>query len=67
MKDGNSMESDKHKIDGNVDTGQATLLLQRLETLRGELGAVGEELIALLREAGAAPPATDLRKKVGRG
>lgn len=62
------MKSDKREINADVDTGQATLLLQRLETLRGELGAVGEELIALLREAGAAPPATDhLRKKVGRG
>ncbi|MDD5330109.1 MAG: hypothetical protein PHX38_08900 [Sulfuricella sp.] len=51
------MKPDKRQIHAPQEAGQAALLLERLETLRSELGAVGEDLIALLREAGAAPPA----------
>ncbi len=54
------MKPDKQQIHVAQDAGQAALLLERLETLRGELGAVGEDLIALLREAGAAPPAESM-------
>lgn len=42
-----------------IPSGQAELLLGRLESLRSELGSVGEELISLLRDAGITPPATD--------
>jgi hypothetical protein len=54
---------DSKKIGGSPGQGQVTQLLEGLERLRGELGAVGEELIALLRGAGVsvsprAEPAT---------
>lgn len=44
-----------NEVRADPESRQAALLLERLETLRGELGMVGEELINLLRNAGAAP------------
>jgi hypothetical protein len=55
------MESNEIRTD--PESRQAALLLERLETLRGELGMVGEELINLLRNAGAAEPDSACRKK----
>lgn len=54
----NAMTSpDNHDIRIDLHSDQAALLLERLETLRSELGIVGEELIALLRGAGITPAA----------
>jgi len=50
------MEPDTREIHIDLKFGQAALLLARLEDLRSELGTVGEDLIALLREAGVTPP-----------
>lgn len=50
------MEPDTHEIHIDLMFSQAALLLARLEDLRSELGAVGEDLIALLRDAGVTPP-----------
>lgn len=46
------MESDHDNIQVGLHTSQATLLLEGLEALRNELGPIGEDLIALLRDAG---------------
>lgn len=52
-----------------VPPGQAERLLERLESMREELGGVGEELISLLRDAGItlppAEPAPDNKRKAG--
>ena len=63
------MDSDPHNNPIDNQHGQAELLLERLESLRGELGAVGEELITLLRDAGITPPADseDHESKAGYG
>lgn len=64
------MKPDEHEVHIDLESGQAALLLERLETLRGELGIVGEDLIALLRGAGVAPlaePAPIRKKKAGHG
>lgn len=64
------MEPDSNKIRSAQKTGQAAILLERLETLRSELGIVGEDLIRLLQNAGAAPlakPEPIRKKKVGNG
>lgn len=64
------MKPDKHEVPVDLESGQAALLLERLETLRNELGIVGEDLIALLRSAGVAPhdePAPIRKKKIGHG
>lgn len=66
------MKPDKHEVlHVGQESGQAALLLERLEALRGELGVVGEDLIALLRGAGAAPLAEPApirrREKAGHG
>lgn len=64
------MEPDNHEVHIDLESRQAALLLERLETLRDELGVVGEDLINLLRSAGVTPPAEpDLvyRKEVGNG
>ena len=64
------MGSDNHEIHVDPESGQAALLLERLETLRSELGMVGEDLINLLRSAGVAPlaePDSVYRKKAGNG
>jgi len=50
------MGSDNHKVHVDLEPGQAALLLERLEGLRGELGMLGEDLISLLRSAGVIPP-----------
>ncbi|BAN34531.1 hypothetical protein SCD_n00689 [Sulfuricella denitrificans skB26] len=44
-----------HGVHIDLESSQATLLLERLEALRGELGMVAEDLISLLRGAGVAP------------
>jgi hypothetical protein len=49
------MEPDNHGVHIDMEFSQAALLLKRLETLRDELGVVGEDLINLLRSAGVAP------------
>lgn len=62
------MDSDPHNNPIDTGHGQAELLLERLESLRGELGGVGEELITLLRDAGitpAADPAQENQSKAG--
>ena len=46
------MESDHDNIQVGLSTHQAALLLEGLEALRNELGQIGEDLIALLRDAG---------------
>lgn len=51
------MEPDNHEVHIDLEPRQAALLLERLETLRDELGVVGEDLINLLRSAGVTPPA----------
>lgn len=64
------MEPDNHEVHVDPQSRQAALLLERLETLRSELGMVGEDLINLLRSAGAVPPAEPdsvYRKKTGNG
>ncbi|HUX83542.1 MAG TPA: hypothetical protein VMV35_11980 [Halothiobacillus sp.] len=64
------MEPDNHAVRVELESKQAALLLERLETLRSELGRVGEDLINLLRSAGAAPlaePDSACRKKAGNG
>lgn len=64
------MKPDKHEIHDDLESGQAALLLERLETLRSELGIVGEDLITLLRGAGVAPlaePDPVCKKKAGHG
>ena len=64
------MEPDNHEVHVDLESRQAALLLERLETLRGELGMVGEDLINLLRNAGVAPlaePDLACRKKAGNG
>lgn len=54
-----------------IPPGQAERLLERLESMREELGGVGEELISLLRNAGITPPpaepAPDNKRKAGCG
>lgn len=50
------MEPDNHQVHVDLESRQAALLLERLETLRDELGTVGEDLINLLRSAGVTPP-----------
>jgi hypothetical protein len=65
-----SMGPDNHEVKIDLASGQAALLLERLETLRSELGMVGEDLIALLRGVGAAPlaePDSVCRIKAGHG
>ncbi|MBU1691064.1 MAG: hypothetical protein KJ958_03975 [Gammaproteobacteria bacterium] len=49
------MEPGNHGVHIDLEFSQATLLLERLEALRGELGMVAEDLIRLLRGAGVAP------------
>ncbi|MGE5027057.1 MAG: hypothetical protein ACM3JK_01140 [Betaproteobacteria bacterium] len=63
------MKSDKSEVHIDLASGQAALLLERLETLRSELGVVGEDLIALLRGAGVDPLAESvpIRKKNNTG
>lgn len=63
------MEPDNHEVHIDLESRQAALLLERLETLRDELGVVGEDLINLLRSAGVIPPAelSKSAKKVGNG
>jgi hypothetical protein len=64
------IKSDNHEVRADPESRQAALLLERLETLRSELGIAGEELINLLRSAGAAPlaePDSACRKKAGNG
>jgi hypothetical protein len=64
------MKPDKHEVHVDLKSGQAALLLERLETLRSELGIVGEDLIALLRDAGVTPLAEPIpirKKKAGQG
>jgi DNA-binding winged helix-turn-helix (wHTH) protein len=43
---------DKNKVQVTMETGEASQLLEGLETLRSELGPLGEELIAALRRNG---------------
>ncbi len=50
------MEPDNPDIQIGLPSGQAAILLERLEALRSDLGAIGEELIMLLRSAGVTPP-----------
>ena len=50
------MEPNYPDIQIGLQSGQAAILLERLETLRSELGSIGEELIKLLRSAGVTPP-----------
>ncbi len=40
-----------------MDAKAAADLLQALEALRGELGGIADDIIALLRGAGVTPPA----------
>ncbi|MDP2155392.1 MAG: hypothetical protein Q8J61_05285 [Sulfuricella sp.] len=64
------MEPDNHEVRVDPKPRQAALLLERLETLRSELGMVGEDLINLLRGAGVVPPAEPdpvCRKNAGDG
>ncbi|MHB1290917.1 MAG: hypothetical protein ACYCY5_01820 [Sulfuricella sp.] len=64
------MGPDNHQVHVDLESRQAALLLERLETLRSELGRVGEDLISLLRGAGVVPPAEPdsvCRKKAGSG
>lgn len=64
------MEPDRHKVHIGLESRQAALLLGRLETLRDELGEVGEDIINLLRSAGVVPltePDAVCRKKAGDG
>ena len=64
------MKPDNHEVQVDPESRQAALLLQRLETLRSELGMVGEDLINLLRSAGVAPlaePDSVCRIKAGHG
>jgi hypothetical protein len=60
-------EYPNHTIE--IPSSQAEVLLGRLESLRSELGVVGEELIALLRDAGITPPpanpASENKSKAG--
>lgn len=51
-----TMDPDNPDIQIGLQSGQAAILLERLETLRSELGLIGEELIMLLRSAGVTPP-----------
>jgi len=51
------MKPGNHQVHVDLESRQAALLLERLETLRGELGVVAEDLINLLRSAGVTPPA----------
>ena len=62
------MGLDNHEVHVDLELSQAALLLERLETLRSELGMVGEDLINLMRSAGVAPlaePDSVCRKKAG--
>jgi len=62
------MEPDNHEAHVDKEPRQAALLLKRLETLRGELGTLGEDLINLLRSAGVVPlaePDSVAKKKPG--
>ena len=62
------MGLDNHEVHVDLELSQAALLLERLETLRSELGMVGEDLINLMRNAGVAPlaePDSVCRKKAG--
>lgn len=64
------MGSGNHQVHIDLESRQAALLLERLETLRSELGRVGEDIISLLRSAGVAPlaePDPVCRKKAGSG
>ena len=64
------MEADNHEVQVDPESKQAALLLQRLETLRSELGMVGEDLINLLRSAGIVPlaePDSACRMQAGHG
>lgn len=49
------MGPDSHEIHVDTEPRQATLILERLKTLRGELGMLGEDLIDLLLSAGVVP------------
>lgn len=49
------MGPDNHETHVDKEPRQAALILERLKTLRGELGMLGEDLINLLRSAGIAP------------
>lgn len=44
---------------------EAANLLEALEALRFELGGLGEELIAIMREAGITPPEETASEKAG--
>jgi hypothetical protein len=48
--------NDKSHVKVGIEQNEASLLLQGLEEQRGELGAVAEELIKLLRSKGIVPP-----------
>lgn len=64
------MEADNNETYSDPESGQAARLLERLETLRSELGIVGEDLITLLRSAGVAPlvePGPVSKKQAGNG
>lgn len=64
------MKPENHTVHVDLKSRQAALLLERLETLRDELGMVGEDLIKLLRSAGVTPPAghnSACRKKARNG
>ena len=65
------MNTDNPDIHIILPSSQATLLLERLETLRDELGMVGEDLITLLRGAGVSPlvaePSSSSKNKTGLG
>jgi hypothetical protein len=64
------MKLDSHSVHIDLKSRQAALLLERLETLRGELGVVAEDIIKLLRNAGVTPPAkpgSACRKKTRNG
>lgn len=62
------MGPDNHEAHVDKESEQAALLLKRLETLRGELGTLGEDLINLLRSASVVPltePDSATQKKPG--